>query len=162
MKKLSTIKRGIFNVYFTNKDNTIKFPLNLSYLNYGTQVNLKDLVYYSEDESNSFPTINELLESGELIKHHYVAEHTINVLGYGENESTINFKAIQNEFKANGINVSMKGLEYVYLAWKGGYKVGYRGKGYHLFAPCGRCNPCSITATKADPYFKSWQKTYIC
>lgn len=157
MKKLSTIKRGETNTYFTNKERTIKFPLNLSYLNYGTRVNLKDKVYYSYDEKCNYPTINELLASGELVEKKYVPTHTILITN-----KKVDFRTIQSEFRNNGIVVSISGIKYVYNAWKNGNKVGYRGKGFFLFAPCGRYNPLSITATKTDPHFRNWQKTYIC
>lgn len=167
MEKLSKIKRSDYNTYFTNKERTIKFPLNLCNLNYQSRVDLKNKVYYSYDEDapSNVPTINELIKSKELEAHQYVKEHTICVKDchdcYDCPES-IDFKAIQSEFKENGLNVSINAIKHVWYAWKHGWKVGYRGKGVHLFAPCGDLNPFNITATKLDPHFSEWQITYFC
>lgn len=165
MNKLSKITRSDYNVYFTNKDNTIKFPLNLDYLNFQSRVDLKNKVFYSNDENDNVPTINELIKRGELVEHSYVKEYDIMVKDCNncyDRPEKINLNAIQKEFKENGITVSMSALKYVWLAWKNGCKVGYRGKGFHLFAPCGELNPLSIRATKLDPHFKEWQQTYVC
>ena len=167
MEKLSKIKRSECNTYFTNKENTIKFPLNLSNLNYESKVDLKKKVYYDKDEAapTNISTINELIKRGELFEHCYVKGYDIMVKGCNncyDRPKRIDLKLVQKEFKDNGINVSMSALKYIWIAWKNGCKVGYRGKGYHLFAPCGELNPLSIRASKLDPHFKGWQQTYVC
>jgi hypothetical protein len=167
MKKLSTIKRSDRNTYFTNKENTIKFPCNLADINYETRVNLQNKTYYTkeEDADKGVPTINELLKSGQLVEHTYVNEHRIRVKGCDicwTSPKKIDIKAIQKEFAENGIKVSERALKFVCNAWKNGFKVGYRGKGVHLFVPCGDMNPLYITASKTDPHFREWQTTYVC
>lgn len=167
MNKLSKIKRSESNTYFTNKEHTIKFPLNLLYLNYESKVDLKGKVYYDKNENapTNVPTINQLIKNKELEAHQYVKEHTICVKDCNDcydSPNKIDFKTIQKEFKDNGLNVSIAAIQNVWYAWKHGCKVGYRSKETHLFAPCGELNPFSITATKLDPHFKEWQKTYCC
>lgn len=160
MKKLSIIKRSVLNTYFTTKDNKLSFPLNLDYITFNSKIDIENKLFVEKTEENSIlPTINELIANGTLIEKKYVNEFT---LFFQENEKKFDYKKIQQTFKEHDFDVSIKSLKFIIKCWKNGLKGGYRGKGYHLFVPCGKLNPLFITATKTDSHFKDWQKTYYC
>lgn len=67
---------------------------------------------------------------------------------------------VRDKFRAKGFNVSSKAILHNYHAWRSDFKSGYRGRGYHLFTPCG-CNPLAFRATTLHKSCSSWQDTYI-
>lgn len=73
-----------------------------------------------------------------------------------------NFKAIKDACKDAGIKVTISALEFVYHAWKVGFKVGYVDNQCHIYCPRGSLNPLSYSITELHPLASDWQTTYIC
>ena len=68
---------------------------------------------------------------------------------------------ITSEFREHGFSVSREAVIHNFYAWLADMKSGYRGKGYHLFTPCG-CNPLRFSASELYPACEDWQHTYEC
>lgn len=171
MKKLSEIERSDYNTYFTTKDHSITFPLNVAVINYQTRVNLKDGTFYEKPciGNVNIPTLQQLVDRGMLIEHNYVTDVRVTsedcdflngCWNYRNRPRTIDFKAVQSKFKEKGINVSLEAIKYAWRSWKQGLRSGYRGKGFHLYAPCGKDVKLYFSASKLDKHFETWQKTY--
>lgn len=69
-------------------------------------------------------------------------------------------RQVRDQFRAKGFDVSAKAILHNYHAWRSDFKSGYRGRGYHLFTPCG-CNPLAFRATTLHKSCRRWQDTYI-
>lgn len=170
MNKLSNIKMSEYNVYFFVPEENYTFEFNISQITYQSRVDIKRRVYYSNDETDIFPTINELLKQGKIREMKYVEEYTINlskeypcVPMFVRSKHLKNFpyEKVIADFAEHGIKISKNGLSFIVHAWNSGCKAGYKGKGYHLFVPSGDLNPLLITATKTLSRFSTWQKTYV-
>ena len=131
---------------------------------YSCKVNLEKGTYIPETDedfaTSSLPLMQELVNKGIVIEVSCVKTYDIN---FPSNVSELNdkdFEKIRTEFKENGFNVSIGALKHNYNCWLGDFKSGYRGRGYHLFTPCG-CNPLSFRATTLHKKCKDWQETYF-
>ena len=161
MEKLQKIQRGDWNTYFECVRDGFTFPLNPNQgVRYDSHISIDNKVL-TDNESD--PTIQDLLDNGTLVEKNFVTSVTIDCSEYigvdGIAKKAIPFKDIQNKFKDKGIKVSILALKNLYNMWIGFHKSGYRGKGFHLFAPMSQF---TITASKLDPHYKEWQKTYTC
>lgn len=171
----SAVKRGNDSRYFETTDGKFLAPLNLEHFNYLAKVNIEDCTYIpmgdSEYDSSEYKTINDLISEGKVVEKKYCREYTIQLDIFGTAHDWISeswedccnafddvIDDVIQEFKDNGFNVSKKALCHNYACWIGDLKSGYRGRGYHIFTPCG-CNPLSFTATSLDKHF-DWQETY--
>lgn len=108
-------------------------------------------------KKTSLPTFNDLIRD-EVVK----VISCLNTYSINIDKNSLTDEElfdIQQEFKANGFNVSMEALKHNYLAWQSDYKSGYRGRGYHLFSPCG-CNPLSFRVSTLHKKCRDWQITY--
>ena len=112
------------------------------------------------------PTFNDLIAEGVMKEWTPYRECTLNVSNVplmwldGKVDREPNYIAIRAYFQANGFEISISQLDYVWKCWRDGFKSGYRGQTCHLFAPCGDLNPFQLTATSLNPLCKDWQKTY--
>lgn len=141
--------------WFETKDGK---KLKLPYY-FTNRVDLANLMLYAETETDKFPTVNELVDNGELfVKYGYVKVEK-NYRTYNANRISIP-KAIAF-FKKHGFNVTEEAIKHNLAAYRVDMKSGYRDEenGYHLFTPCG-CNPLSLRLTSLNKNC-DWQKTYV-
>lgn len=108
---------------------------------------------------DGFTTLNNLHAEG-LGKEVYCYEEYVVNLGSPDSLSKEQVRAVCDEFKKHGFNVTSQAVLHNFSCWLGDYKSGYRDEvnGYHLFSPCG-CNDLSFTATTIDNRL-DWQTTY--
>jgi hypothetical protein len=130
---------------------------------YSSKVDLEKGMYIpttSENfEKSSLPTFSELVIDN-IVKEISCIEYFDIDFDYKVKSLTIkDMLDVQKKFKENGYNVSLKAIKHNYDCWLCDFKSGYRGKGYHLFTPCG-CNPLSFRATTLHRKCKDWQTTY--
>lgn len=106
-----------------------------------------------------YTTLNNLKAQGQGNTVYCYEEYDVN-LGRPRSLSKKNVKAICDEFKEHGFNVTPQAVLHNYSCWMGDLKSGYRDEanGYHLFSPCG-CNDLSFRATTIDNRL-DWQTTY--
>lgn len=161
--KVTQIPRDSFPAYLiinVGKHKGKKININLSYLNYATKVNL-DTLEYGKDCNGV--EINDLIRDGKVTDCDYCE---LGEIGFDYGTMSLNkeeLKNVQDELTHKcGMKISMSAIKYCYTAWKQGFKSGYRGKGFHLFAPSGSCNPLSFRVTKLDKHYRDWQITYTC
>lgn len=160
MKKLSSIVRDNDIRYFQTPNGEIMFPLNLNEITYRSHIDLENGLYSPreyDEKPSEFPTINDLIKSGELIEKEYVDKVCLDTNSFNKRSQ---YKKWQQFFKESGFNVTIEALKHNHHCWLMDSKSGYRDEenNYHLFTPCG-CNPLSFTATRLDEHF-DWQETY--
>ena len=162
MKKLYDIERWTDNRYFSTPDNKISFPLNLKNITYLSEIDLDNGLYKEFDEKSkeSYPTLEDLVNSGKLIEKNYVETAELWTNSYSKKP---HYRKWLNFFKEKGFNVTRKALEHNFELWKIGFKCGFRDdeNNYFIFTPSG-INPLSFRATRLDEHFEDWQKTYSC
>lgn len=154
MRKLNVIENSDnYEVWFETIDGT-KLDIPYYFLN---RIDLENLVLYKNDETDKFPTLNELVADNKLFcKHCYVEVD----LSYKTFRFTISVKRIQKFFKRNGFNVTEEAIMHNFHAYLLDMKSGYRDEenGYHLFTPCCH-NPLSFRLTSLNKNC-NWQTTY--
>lgn len=108
-----------------------------------------------------YTTLNNLKAQGMGDTVYCYDEYEI-MLGRPESLSKKKIKAICDEFKEHGFNVTKEAIVHNFSCWLGDLKSGYRDEanGYHLFSPCG-CNDLRFSATTLDDRM-DWQTTYFC
>lgn len=108
-----------------------------------------------------YTTLNNLKAQG-LGETVYCYDEYEIMAGWPKRMSKKRVKAICDEFKEHGFNVTPVAVMHNYEAWCRDYKSGYRDEenGYHLFSPCG-CNELRFSATTLDDRM-DWQNTYTC
>lgn len=117
--------------------------------------------YTDEWETCDWPTLNQLRASGVDVRDGFpYRSYDIDLPGVRV-LTPKRARKIVEEFKANGINVTLDAVMHNYAAWLADFKSGYRGEDFHLFSPCG-CNDLSFRATTLDPSCEDWQTTYMC
>lgn len=156
MRQLNVIENSDnYEVWFETIDG-IKLDIPYYFLN---RIDLENLVLYKNDETDKFPTLNELVADNKLIcKHCYVEVD----LSYKTFKSKISIKRIQKFFKRNSFNVTEEAIMHNFNAYLNDAKSGYRDEenGYHLFTPCCH-NPLSFRLTSLNKNC-DWQTTYCC
>lgn len=141
----------------------------------GQMVNVYDVLYSSKADlergtylpstddnykKSPLPTFSDLVRLGLVSVISCVDSFEIT---FGEDVRTLTAKDLQHvkdQFKSKGFDISLRALRHNYYAWLSDFKSGYRGRGYHLFTPCG-CNPLSFRVTTLHKSCRSWQDTYI-
>lgn len=155
MKKLNYIKKKTSRFFVTaNKQmfGFIKFDCKVDLIK-GEYLDSSDEGY----KDSGLPTLNDLCEMSVVAQSFPYREYDI----YPKvKNGQINVDSIIKEFSENGFDVSRKAIEHNFDAWRRDEKSGYRGKGYHLFSPCG-CNPLRLSATSLSRLC-DWQITYNC
>ena len=165
MKPLSKIKRGFTNAYFANSDCTIAFPLNYEYISFETRIDLDNAEYleFEDIPFDNIKTLKELVDDGVLIKKPYITPIKLDVRGLKDfTPVTIlqeKINALQEEFKALGVDISNRGLTFVVKNWRNGKSSAWRGKHFYI---CSRYDEndtdcMTISAIKLSNYFKPWQ-----
>lgn len=164
MRPLSKIKRGYTNVYYTNCDGTITFPLNYDYINFDTRINLDNAEYleFSDIPFDSISTLRDLIQSGKLIKKSYIKPIKLDLRDLKEfTPVTIlreKINALQREFEGLGVNISKRGLMFVVKNWRNGKSSAWRGEYFYICSRYEEGNDTmTISAIKLSNYFKSWQ-----
>lgn len=155
MRKLNVIQNSDnHEVWFETVDGT-KLDIPYYFLN---RIDLENLILYKNEETDKFPTLNELVADNKLFcKHCYVEVD----LSYKTFRFKISVKRIQKFFKRNGFNVTEEAIMHNFNAYLNDAKSGYRDEenGYHLFTPCCH-NPLSFRLTSLNKNC-DWQTTYI-
>lgn len=169
MKDLRKIKRNGYSEYVVIKGYKVPI-LGIPSVTFDAKVNLDDMTFIGREEpeykDSALPTINDLIASKVVEHKSYLETYEIIPKGF-DNYRTSKYltdKMIEQiiaEFKEHGYNVSKRAIYHNYYSWRVNFKSGYKGKGYHLFTPCG-LNPLVFRATKLSSYCKDWQITYIC
>ena len=106
--------------------------------------------------------LNDLMKQGKCEEVQCYQMYDINFPDTFKKLTPSVIKAIVNEFKEHGFNVTQKAIRWQFSNWQSDFKSGYRDEknGYHLFSPCG-CNPFSLRATTLNDLCKGWQTTYF-
>lgn len=133
---------------------------------YDHRVDLDALVQYAPRENDALPTLNDLLKEGLVTVETDYREYEVFPEGFDDRFTAPpmtgkRIRAIIDEFRENGFNVTRAAIIHNYRAWYDDRKSGFRDKenGYHLFSPCG-CNPLRLSATSLCEGL-SWQETYV-
>lgn len=163
-----------FDTFKTHR--SFQFPngkvINVYKIGYQAKIDLENETYipfygYKTIYNNStLPTISNLIEKGIIQEVSCLREYTITLHEFTDCEcdktlSLEDFKKIQQEFKENGFEVSLKGLYHNYYAWLDDFKSGYKCKKSFIFTPCG-CNTLSFNVSSLHKSCKEWQITYKC
>jgi len=135
-----------------------EFP-NGKVFRWDSKVNPDTLEFITADEpeyaSCERLTANELDEQGKMFR----CSIGYNIMPKNYHNTPQEIKAIREEFRKHGFDISGLAIRHNYEAWKADKKSGYRGATTHLFTPCG-CNPLRFYATYLFDYDKDWQTTY--
>ena len=134
--------------------------------NWEVKVNMQTMQYidsYSDEwKQSQWPTLNRMKASGVSVELCFpYRQYDIDLPESVRKLTPERARAIVQEFKEHGFNVTMDAVMHNFAAWNADYKSGYRGEDYHLFTPCG-CNPLSFRATTLHPSCQDWQITYMC
>lgn len=142
--------------WFETKDG-VKLDIPYYFLN---RIDLDNMMLYSENETDKYPTLNELTDEKKLFYKTGYTEVDKNFKTYNPNR--ISIKNIIKFFKKNGFNVTEEAIKHNLEAYKYDMKSGYRDEknGYHLFTPCAH-NPLSFRLTSLNKNC-DWQTTYVC
>lgn len=129
-------------------------------------VDLDALVQYDPGENDALPTLNDLLKEGLVTMETDYREYKVFPKGFDDRFTAPpmtgeRIRAIIDEFRKNGFNVTREAIIHNYSAWCDDLKSGFRDEknGYHLFSPCG-CNSLNFSATSLCEVL-SWQETYV-
>ena len=117
--------------------------------------------YSDEWKPSQWPTLNRMKASG--VKVELAFPFKSYDIDFSEGMRLLTpekARAVVQEFKEHGFNVTMDAVMHNFAAWNADYKSGYRGEDFHLFTPCG-CNPLSFRATTLHPSCQDWQTTYM-
>lgn len=132
---------------------------------YDHPVDLDALVQYAPGENDALPTLNDLLKKGLVTEENDYREYEVFPEGFDDRFSAppmtgARIRAIIDEFRKHGFNVTRDAIIHNYRAWYDDLKSEFRDEanGYHLFSPCG-CNPLRLSATSLCEDL-SWQDTY--
>jgi hypothetical protein len=132
-----------------------------------TPINLETgmmIPYVSQCDAQikGYTCLNELKENGKIKRETCAYKEYEIRMGYIRSMSDKRIEAIIKEFKREGFNVTRQAILYCYVAYRSGFKSGYRDEenGYHLFCP-NRLNPFRLSATSLLKD-TDWQTTYTC
>lgn len=132
-----------------------------------TPINLETgmmIPYVSQCDAQikGYTCLNELKENGKIKRETCAYKEYEIRMGYIRSMSDKRIEAIIKEFKREGFNVTRQAILYCYVAYRSGFKSGYRDEenGYHLFCP-NRLNPFRLSATSLLED-TDWQTTYTC
>lgn len=157
MKKIEFVEKGTRSHWLEYKNYAFS-----SYY-YDAKYDFENGVYYTitdeEYKNVGFPTLNDLIKSGELkeVEDGYTVEKRR--WSRGEDMTPEVLASIVEEFRANGFNVTEEAVMHNFNCWRSDLKSGFRGEDFFLFSPCG-CNELRFDASHLYDADSSWQNTY--